>query len=101
MNDGDIHNVLVELGDRSYELLIGPGILGRTSSYEGLRGGSEALIVTNTTVGPLYAPVLRRALSPLFRHIGQVELPDGEAFKDWVTLNRVFDALLETQCDRK
>ena len=95
------HKVAIELGDRSYDLLIGTGLLGRADSYTGLPTGGDALIVTNTTVGPLYAKALRQALASTYRRIHQVELPDGEAHKDWPTLNRIFDALLAAGCDRK
>ncbi len=100
MTAPDFDKVAIELGDRSYDLLIGSGLLGRTDCYAGLPAGSDALIVTNTTVAPLYALALHKALKPLYRHIHQVELPDGEAHKDWITLNRIFDALLSSTCDR-
>jgi 3-dehydroquinate synthase len=93
--------VTIALGDRSYDLLIGPGLLARPQSYAGLPPAADALIVTNTTVGPLYAEGLRSALAPVYRRIHQVDLPDGEAHKDWSTLNRIFDALLAGGCDRK
>ena len=93
--------VTIALGDRSYDLLIGPGLLARPESYAGLPSASDVLIVTNTTVGPLYADGLRSALAPVYRRIHQVDLPDGEAHKDWSTLNRIFDALLAGGCDRK
>ncbi|HJV59915.1 MAG TPA: 3-dehydroquinate synthase [Albitalea sp.] len=101
MTDIACEKVAIELGDRSYDLLIGPALLGRTDSYDGLPIGSTVLIVTNTTVAPLYLAALRKALSPLCRDVRHLELPDGEAFKDWTTLNRIFDALLEGGCDRK
>jgi 3-dehydroquinate synthase len=91
----------IDLGDRSYGILIGTGLLDAPSSYAGLPIATTALIVTNTTVGPLYAQRLRTALAPQFKTVHTVELPDGEAFKSWETLNQVFDALLANACDRK
>jgi 3-dehydroquinate synthase len=93
--------VTIALGDRSYDLLIGPNLLARPESYAGLPPAADVLIVTNTTVGPLYAERLRQALAPVYRRIHQVDLPDGEVYKDWSTLNRIFDALLTAGCDRK
>jgi 3-dehydroquinate synthase len=58
-------------------------------------------IVTNTTVEPLYGDRLRAALAPLGKDVSTVVLPDGEAHKDWQTLNRIFDALLARHADRK
>jgi 3-dehydroquinate synthase len=93
--------VPIELGERSYSIQIGSGLLGRAETYAGLPRAAQALIVTNTTVGPLYAPALQAALAPQFSRVHVVELPDGEAYKDWQTLNRIFDALLARACDRK
>lgn len=93
--------VRIALGDRSYDILIGPGLLARPSAWEGLPKAAAALIVTNTTVAPLYAARLRAALAPHYRSVFEVVLPDGEHHKDWATLNRIFDALLAHGCDRK
>ena len=63
--------------------------------------GSSVAIVTNSTVDPLYGDALRRALAPLGKKVTTVVLPDGEAHKNWETLNRIFDALLTERADRK
>ncbi|MDH5539276.1 MAG: 3-dehydroquinate synthase, partial [Rhizobacter sp.] len=69
--------------------------------WSGLPAASTAMIVTNKTVAPLYAAKLLSSLAPLYpsRHV--LELPDGEAHKDWSGLNLIFDALLGAHCDRK
>ncbi len=95
------HAVEIELGDRSYPILIGGSLLGDPETYAALPDASSALIVTNSTVEPLYAQHLRAALQGKFRRIHTVVLPDGEAYKTWQTLNLIFDALLENECDRK
>jgi len=94
------HTVPIDLGDRSYPVVIGAGLLGRAESYAGL-GGHDALIVTDTRVGPLYAPALRAALQGAFFRVHEVTLPAGEDAKQWQTLNLVFDALLGAGCDRR
>jgi 3-dehydroquinate synthase len=93
--------VRIALGERSYDIRIGAGLLGAAESWNGLPAAAAALIVTNTTVGPLYTARLRAALQPHYRSIFEVVLPDGEEHKDWQTLNRIFDALLVHGCDRK
>ena len=93
--------VEIDLGERSYSILIGSGLLQDPAALEGLGGGASALIVTNTTVAPLYAAALKQLLAPRFRRVHLLELPDGEAHKDWATLNLVFDELLGRGCDRK
>jgi 3-dehydroquinate synthase len=96
-----MQQVRIALGDRSYEIGIGSGLVAQPSAFAGLPAAAAALIVTNTTVEPLYAQQLRAALQPHFRRIHEVVLPDGEQFKDWATLNLIFDALLANECDRK
>ncbi len=100
-NASTFQQVDIDLADRSYGILIGSGLLDNAESYAGLPQAAAALIVTNTTVAPLYAQRLRAALVGRFRAVHTVELPDGEAFKSWETLNRIFDALLANSCDRK
>jgi 3-dehydroquinate synthase len=92
--------VPIDLGDRSYDILIG-GDLMKAESFAGLPKSSKALIVTNTTVGPLYTAKLRAAIASLHKEVLDVELPDGEQFKDWPALNQVFTKLLEEAADRK
>jgi 3-dehydroquinate synthase len=96
-----VERVSIDLGDRSYEVWIGADLLGQQSSYLGLPTSSTGVIVTNATVAPLYAERVQAALAGRHARVLQVVLPDGEVHKDWPTLNRIFDALLEAGCDRK
>ena len=59
------------------------------------------MIITNSTVGPLYTEQLRAVLARKYGLVHVVELPDGEEYKTWETLNLIFDALLANGCDRK
>jgi 3-dehydroquinate synthase len=93
--------VPITLGERSYAIRIGSGILGHPASYDGLPASALAAVVTNTTVAPLYAARLEAALAGRHARVLRIELPDGEAHKDWPTLNRVFDALLQAGADRR
>ena len=97
----DAQHVHIDLGERSYEILIGAGILDRPATYDGLPSGGVAAIVSNNTVAPLFAARLTHALRGRFERIEQIVLPDGEAHKNWQTLNSIFDALLAAGCDRK
>ncbi|MGY8905198.1 MAG: 3-dehydroquinate synthase [Burkholderiales bacterium] len=94
-------HVLIELGQRSYPIAIGSGLLANPATFANLPKADAALIVTNTCVGPLYAQALQNALQSHYRQIHTVVLPDGETHKNWQTLNLIFDALLENACDRK
>jgi len=101
MNAPISQTVRIELADRSYPIAIGSGLLDQPASYADLPSASQALIVTNSTVAPLYLQRLRSALQGKYRQVLAVVLPDGEQHKTWQTLNLIFDALLGAGCDRK
>lgn len=94
-------SVQIELGDRSYAIEIGADLLDEKAVYARLPLGAVALIVTNTTVAPLYAERLKVVLAQYCPQVLQVELEDGEEHKNWQMLNQIFDALLSHGCDRK
>ena len=90
----------IDLGERSYAICIGSGLLGQASTWAGLPTSAQALLVSNTTVAPLYADAVARALAPLHTEVLRLELPDGEAHKNWESLQTLFDTLLAKGCDR-
>ena len=96
-----ISHVHIDLGDRSYPILIGPALLDDLATFAPLPAGDTALIVTNVTVGPLYAQRLQNTLQKRYKAVHVLALPDGEEHKNWQTLNTIFDALLTQACDRK
>jgi 3-dehydroquinate synthase len=91
----------VALGDRSYPIHIGSGLIARADLYAPHVRGRRAAIVTNATVAPLHASGLEAALATAGATCQRIVLPDGEAHKDWQTLNLIFDALLGAQADRR
>ncbi len=93
--------VAIDLRERSYEILIGRNLLDDPSSYRGLPASPTAVIVTNDTVAPLYAQRLARALAAQHRNVEVIEFADGEEFKDWRSLDRIYDALLAARADRR
>ena len=96
-----IDRITIDLGARSYPILVAPGLLGKPQTYADLPAGQSAVIVTNPTVAALYARPLQAALAARFAQVVTVELPDGEEHKTWQTLNLIFDALLQHACDRQ
>ena len=88
----------VELGDRRYPLYIGPGLLGQAELLRPHIAGRQVLVVSNTTVAPLYLERTCAALQGL--RYEAVILPDGERYKTLETLDAVFTALLEKRFDR-
>ncbi len=93
--------VHIDLGERSYDIAIGAGLLDNASAWQGLPKAGAALIVTNDTVAPLYLARLQHSLALHYPVIHVCSLPDGESFKTWDSLNQIFDVLLGNACDRK
>lgn len=95
-----METLTVALGERSYSILIGRALLARADLFVPALSQPRAVIVSNSTVAPLYLAPLSDALRQAGIEVDGVILPDGERFKDWPTLNSVFDALLERRCER-
>nr|WP_267875997.1 bifunctional shikimate kinase/3-dehydroquinate synthase AroKB [Massilia rubra] len=91
----------VDLGERSYPITIGAGVLSDPALLERHIAGRKVAIVTNTTVAPLYLERVAAPLRACGRDVLEIILPDGEQFKSWDSLMTIFDALLEHKCDRK
>ncbi|MDX1452145.1 MAG: 3-dehydroquinate synthase [Oleiphilaceae bacterium] len=89
----------VELGERSYPIFIGEQLLSQNEKFLPYIAGRKVMIVTNETVSPLYEHALRETLQGL--EVDSVVLPDGEQYKNWETLNLIFDALLQNKHSRK
>lgn len=96
----DIQSLQVSLGDRSYPIHIGSGVLSRDDLVAPYFKSRKAVIVTNTTVAPLYLERLQVTLERAGVSSFPVVLPDGEQYKTWETLNLIFDALLANRCER-
>jgi 3-dehydroquinate synthase len=90
----------VELGERSYPVIIGSGLLSKADSYQAILPARKVALVTNEVVAPLYLDAAVAALQELGVEVVSIVLPDGEAFKNWQTLNGIFDKLLSMHCDR-
>ena len=85
---------------RSYPIHIGADILTQPELLLDYLGRRRAAIVTNTTVGPLYLEKFRTTLAAHDVVSVPIVLPDGEEYKNWETLNLIFDALLTHRCER-
>lgn len=89
----------VELGDRRYPIFIGSH-LDVTELVAPYIQGHQVMIVSNTTVAPLYLASYQSALEQLGKKVAQCILPDGEQYKDFQHLHLIFDALLEAGFNR-
>lgn len=96
-----MQTLTVDLGERSYPIHIGPALLGQSERLLRHLAQKRVAIVTNTTVAPLYLEKLSQALRAAGVDVLPIVLPDGEAYKDWRTLNQIFDELLKHRAERK
>ena len=92
------HLIKVALGERSYPILIAPEAIKQIAKYI---SSNRVMIVTNTTIAPLYLERIKTSLETVGKKVETVILPDGEAYKTMESLTLIYDALLEKKCDRK
>jgi len=95
-----MRELTVALGERSYPICIGPGLLGQSQLVLARLPAKRVLIVSNETVAPLYLERFAAGLEQGGVVATKVILPDGEVFKTGETLNRIYDVMLESRCDR-
>ncbi|NSL55858.1 3-dehydroquinate synthase [Uliginosibacterium aquaticum] len=95
-----MRTVNVALAERSYPIRIGRGLLASADLLVPSLKTSRAAIVTNEVVAPLHLATLRDSLKAAGVSLTEIVLPDGEAHKDWPTLNLIFDGLLGARCER-
>jgi 3-dehydroquinate synthase len=93
-----VQRIDVNLGVRSYPIFIGAGAMERNEDLGRSIPARDILLVTNTTVGPLYAARLTAALSP--RRCLEVALPDGEIHKSLANVSRILDVLITNRFGR-
>ncbi|MBP1317666.1 MULTISPECIES: 3-dehydroquinate synthase [Herbaspirillum] len=91
----------VDLGERSYPIHIGRGLLDDATLLPQYVKGKRVAIVTNDKVGPLYLDKVAQALRAAGKQVTEIVLPDGEEEKNWASLMKIFDRLLADKCDRK
>lgn len=91
-------SLTVDLGDRSYPIHIGRGLLRQPELLIPYISGRQVMVVTNETIAPLYLDTVMQLLDGY--EPATTILPDGERYKNLDTLNLVFDALLENRFNR-
>lgn len=95
-----MNTVQVKTPGAQYPIHIGPGRLDEVA--QSIPGDATAVaLVTNPTIAALYADKVEQSLVKAGHRVLRIELPDGEAHKNWQTLNSIFDALLQNRFDRK
>jgi len=90
-----MRQVPVALGARSYEVVVGPGLLAEAGNRaRALTGATRLPVITDETVAALHLPALEAALAGAGLEPEALVLPPGEATKDFATLARVVDWLI-------
>jgi 3-dehydroquinate synthase len=90
----------VALGERSYPIHIGAGLLGDPTWLSPYLAGRQVMVVTNEAVAPHYLARLQDGL-PAEAEVRDLVLPDGEAIKTFASVTRIWDALLEAGFNRR
>ncbi|HZF18044.1 MAG TPA: 3-dehydroquinate synthase [Steroidobacteraceae bacterium] len=88
----------IDLGARSYPIVIGDGLLSRSDLFTRHVAGDAVAVVTNATIAPLYLKAVLAALSS--KRVAEVILPDGEEFKTLATVERILDSLVAARMNR-
>ncbi|MDQ0316590.1 3-dehydroquinate synthase [Amorphus orientalis] len=93
--------VPVSLGDRSYDIFIGSGLLAEAGErLAGLAPGGRAMVVTDETVAERHLPALMAALESAKVPAEAFVVPAGEATKSFAELERLVDAVLTARLER-
>jgi 3-dehydroquinate synthase len=93
-----VQRVSIDLGARSYQILIGPGLLDDAGVLAEVVPGRDVMVVTNEVVAPLYLERLVRGLRG--RRVETVQLPDGERHKTLAAVSAILDALVTARMNR-
>ena len=94
------HTLTMALGARSYDIVVGPGLLARAAEWvKPQLLGKRAIIVTDATVGALYAGTLAEALGDV--QVTTITVPPGEGSKSFQSFELLLEQLLAAQPDRK
>ena len=94
-------NVTVRLGQNSYNINIGSGILSRTGSkIKELGLKDKAVIITNPVVNKLYGNIVRQSLIDAGYKIAVLEVPDGEEYKSLESAGKLYRQLAEFGAER-
>lgn len=92
------HTITVNLGDRSYPIVIGAGLLNGGFDLSKFVNGPDCLIVSNEIVAPLYRDRILPNLAG--KAVTTIDLPDGESYKSVASLQAVIDRLVESGANR-
>jgi 3-dehydroquinate synthase len=95
-----VQTLRVALGERSYPIHMGAGILDDPALYRPCLQRGKAVIVTSDALAPLFLERLKRALASAGAQTLEVIVEAGEQAKRWESVERICDAMLAARCGR-
>ncbi len=91
----------VDLAERSYDIIFGDGILFRFGSFcRALALGENVMIITSSVIGDYYLEPVRTSLVDSGYNVHVCIVPDGEEYKNFDTMQYIYDALISAALDR-
>ncbi|WWO95283.1 MAG: 3-dehydroquinate synthase [Candidatus Dasytiphilus stammeri] len=90
-----MERIRVKLNEHSYPITIAAGLLKKSTSFLPLKAGETAMIITNQTIAALYLKKLVKMLKTAGIIIDYIILPDGEKYKNFSSLNKLYTTLIE------
>ena len=91
-----MERINVNLGERSYPITIGAGLLHDPALFsDAIHSSQQVVIISNEIVAPLYADSLIQTVTPLAKSVDLLVLPDGEQYKSLATFEQIMTFLLE------
>ena len=96
-----MRTLTVQTPSHQYPIFIGHKLIEQADTLLQPYLGKKAAIITNETVAPLYLKQLQTALDRLGVPHSSIILPDGEEYKNWQTLNLIYDGLMQNRAERK
>ena len=95
------NTVHVDLGDRSYDVVIGPGLLAQAGErIAPLLTRRRVVVVSDETVAALHLESLRAGLAAADISMVSLALPPGESTKAWPQFSRTVEWLLDQKVER-
>jgi len=91
----------VDLGERSYDIQVGHGLLDENPAFQALARGRSVAVISDSNVDPIYGAKVEALLAPVAHQVVRIVVPAGEASKCWQQLDAIHDRMLEARLDRK
>ncbi len=101
LGEASVARVPIALGSRSYDIVIGAGLLGQPQHWPELAGAQTAVVVSNPTVAAYHADALTASLKQRYARCLRVDIADGEQHKNWASIDAITSLMLRMACDRR